>query len=90
MSGRRVNPRLARVKGTPDSEKQRIIAYYAATTEASYIPNWGGESLGFHFGLADERTGSLAESVGNTNAYLADRAGVCTGSRRTRVACSKL
>ena len=81
------SPRLARVKGTPDAEKKRIIEYYAATTEASYIPNWGGESLGFHFGLADERTGSLGESLANTNAYLAERAEVRAGNHVLDAGC---
>jgi SAM-dependent methyltransferase len=76
-----------RVNGTPESEKQRIIDYYAATTETSYIPNWGGDALGFHFGLADEGTSSLSESVANTNAYLADRARVSAGSRVLDAGC---
>lgn len=73
--------------GTPDSEKQKIVQYYLATTESSYIPNWGGQSLGFHFGLADENTGSLAESVGNTNAYLAERARISRGTRVLDAGC---
>lgn len=73
--------------GTSDAEKRKIVEYYVATTEASYIPNWGGESLGFHFGLADEHTGSLAESVANTNEYLAQRAGITRGTRVLDAGC---
>ena len=73
--------------GTPESEKRKIVEYYVATTEASYIPNWGGESLGFHFGLADESTGSLAESVANTNGYLAERARIGAGTRVLDAGC---
>lgn len=73
--------------GTPEYQKQRIIDYYLATTEASYIPNWAGESLGFHFGIADESTASLAESVSNTNAFLAERAQVTHGTRVLDAGC---
>ncbi len=75
------------MSGTPEEQQRRVIDYYVATTEASYLPNWGGESLGFHFGLADETTQSLAESIANTNAFLAERAQVTGGTRVLDAGC---
>jgi cyclopropane fatty-acyl-phospholipid synthase-like methyltransferase len=72
---------------TPEDAKQRIIDYYVAATEESYLPNWAGESLGFHFGLADETTQSLAESLLNTNEYLASCADVRAGMRVLDAGC---
>jgi tocopherol O-methyltransferase len=72
---------------TPYETKQRIIDYYVATTEDSYLPNWAGESLGFHFGLADETTQSLAESLLNSNAFLAERAEIARGTRVLDAGC---
>jgi tocopherol O-methyltransferase len=72
---------------TPDDVKQRIIDYYVASTEESYLANWTGDSLGFHFGLADETTQSLAESLVNTNAYLASRADVGPGMHVLDAGC---
>jgi tocopherol O-methyltransferase len=72
---------------TPEDAKQRIIDYYVATTEESYIPNWAGDSLGFHFGLADESTRSLAESLLNSNEYLASRANIQAGTRVLDAGC---
>jgi len=75
------------VSETPDALKQRVVDYYLATTEKSLLPNWGGESLGFHFGLADDDTQSLAESIANTNDYLAERASVAQGTRVLDAGC---
>jgi tocopherol O-methyltransferase len=75
------------VSRTPEEQKRRIVEYYLATTEASYLQNWSGESLGLHFGLADESTASLAESIANTNAFLAERAGVVGGTRVLDAGC---
>jgi len=72
---------------TPEDAKQRIIEYYQATTEESYIPNWAGDSLGFHFGLADDSTRSLSESLLNSNVYLAERAGIEPGMRVLDAGC---
>jgi len=72
---------------TPEEQRQKIVEYYLATTEASYLPHWSGDSLGFHFGLADESTSSLAESITNTNAFLAERAGVVAGTRVLDAGC---
>jgi len=69
------------VSGTADDVKARVVDYYVATTEASYLRNWAGASLGFHIGIADETTKSQAESLNNTNAFLAERAGVGRGTR---------
>jgi tocopherol O-methyltransferase len=75
------------VSGTPSDVRDRIVAYYRATTEESYLANWSGDSLGFHFGLGDENTGSLAESIRNTNAYLASSAGIGAGTRVLDAGC---
>jgi cyclopropane fatty-acyl-phospholipid synthase-like methyltransferase len=75
------------VSGTPDHVKARVVEYYLATTEASYLESWAGESLGFHVGLADENTTSQSESLDNTNAYLAERAGVGAGTRVLDAGC---
>ena len=72
---------------TPDDVRKKVVDYYAATTEQSLLPNWGGESLGFHFGLGDETTTSLAESIANTNLYLANRAEVVAGTRVLDAGC---
>lgn len=75
------------VPATPEETKRRIVDYYLATTEQSLLPNWGGRSLGFHFGLGDETTLSLPESIANTNRYLASRAGVASGTRVLDAGC---
>ena len=72
---------------TDEETKRRIVAYYDATTESSYLANWAGDSLGFHFGIADENTASLAESLTNSNAYLAERAGIVEGTRVLDAGC---
>jgi cyclopropane fatty-acyl-phospholipid synthase-like methyltransferase len=58
-----------------------------ATTEASYLESWAKGSLGFHFGLGDESTASLAEAISNANAYLADRADIGPGTRVLDAGC---
>jgi tocopherol O-methyltransferase len=72
---------------TPDDVKKKVVDYYLATTEQSLLPNWGGDSLGFHFGLADESTRSLADSIVNTNRYLAGRARVGAETRVLDAGC---
>lgn len=78
---------FAIVPKTPDDVRKRVVDYYSATTEQSLLPNWGGESLGFHFGLGDETTASLTESIANTNRYLAERANVVSGTRVLDAGC---
>jgi tocopherol O-methyltransferase len=73
--------------GTPSAVRDRIVDYYRATTEDSYLANWSGDSIGFHFGLGDERTASLAESIRNTNAYLADLSGITAETRVLDAGC---
>jgi cyclopropane fatty-acyl-phospholipid synthase-like methyltransferase len=73
--------------GTPSSVRDRVVDYYRATTEDSYLANWSGDSLGFHFGLGDERTATLAESIRNTNAYLAERAEIGAETRVLDAGC---
>jgi tocopherol O-methyltransferase len=75
------------VSGTPSDVRDRIVSYYRATTESSYLPNWSGDSLGFHFGLGDESTTSLAESIRNTNVYLASKAAISAGTRVLDAGC---
>ena len=60
------------MSGTPESQKNRVVAYYQETTEASYLANWSGDALSFHFGLADETTASLDEAHLAANAFVAD------------------
>jgi tocopherol O-methyltransferase len=72
---------------TAEDVKQRIVDYYVATTEASYLASWGGESLALHCGIADESTASLNESLDNTNAFLAERAGIGPGTRVLDAGC---
>ncbi|HEX6272219.1 MAG TPA: class I SAM-dependent methyltransferase [Polyangiaceae bacterium] len=75
------------MSGTPEDAKKRIVDYFLATTEDSYLANWSGDSLGFHFGLADDTTQSLSESLANTNAFLAKRARIQAGSRVLDAGC---
>jgi tocopherol O-methyltransferase len=79
--------RLASLFMSPDEVKRRVVRYYAATTEQSLLPNWGGTSLGFHFGLGDENTASLADSIADTNRYLAERATVGANTRVLDAGC---
>jgi tocopherol O-methyltransferase len=76
------------MSGTPDNVKRRIVDYYALTTEQSYLSNWSGDSLAFHCGMADDTTSSLNESLENTNAYLADKAGIGAGTRVLDAGCA--
>ncbi len=75
------------MSGTPEHVKARIVDYYVLTTERSYLSNWSGESLGLHCGMADETTKSLSESLDNTNAFLADQAGITAGTRVLDAGC---
>src|SRR5438552_2384048 len=59
------------MSGTPDWLKAKVREYFQATTEASYLANWSGRALSFHFGLSDESTTSLDEAHLNANAELA-------------------
>jgi cyclopropane fatty-acyl-phospholipid synthase-like methyltransferase len=56
--------------------KERIRAYYEETTERSYLANWSGKALSFHYGLADESTKSLDEAHYASNRYMADHLGI--------------
>lgn len=73
--------------GTTKQHRERIVAYYAATTEQSYLESWAKGSLGFHFGLADESTPSLAASILRTNAFLADRARITADDQVLDAGC---
>lgn len=75
------------MSGTPEDVKARIIDYYVRTTERSYLANWSGESLALHCGMADETTRSLDESLNNTNAFLAERAGIGAGTHVLDAGC---
>ncbi len=63
---------MRRVTGTPESQKNRVVAYYQETTEASYLANWSGAALSFHFGLSNDATASLDEAHLAANAFVAD------------------
>jgi cyclopropane fatty-acyl-phospholipid synthase-like methyltransferase len=73
--------------GTPEWLKDKVRAYYVETTERSYLANWSGESLGFHFGLADATTASLSDSIVAMNAFVADEARVVAGDRVLDAGC---
>jgi cyclopropane fatty-acyl-phospholipid synthase-like methyltransferase len=73
--------------GTPEWLKQRIRDYYQTTNERSYLPNWSGEALSYHYGLADETTASLDEAHRNANRYVADRLGIGPGVRALDAGC---
>ncbi|MBK7583769.1 MAG: class I SAM-dependent methyltransferase [Myxococcales bacterium] len=66
---------------TPDEQIARVVEYYRATNERSYLANWSGRALSFHYGLSDASTRSLDEAHENSNRYLADRLGIGPGSR---------
>src|SRR5262249_5518290 len=78
---------VAIMGGTPDWHKERVLEYFVETTRSSYLANWAKESLGFHFGLADEKTPSLQAALMETNRYLADRAGIKRGARVLDAGC---
>jgi len=81
-------PRLARfMSGSSDAVKRRVIAYYLATTESAYLPNWAGDLLGFHVGISDDDARSLDDTFEKTNAYLADCAGLGPGTRVLDAGC---
>ncbi len=75
------------MSGTPESQKDRVVAYYQETTEASYLANWSGSALSFHFGLADEATRSLDEAHLAANAFVADALDVKPGDRVLDAGC---
>lgn len=73
--------------GVQQRHSERVRQYYEQTTEKSYLEGWARDVQGFHFGLADETTTSHAESLENTNAYLAERAGIQRSSRVLDAGC---
>jgi tocopherol O-methyltransferase len=77
----------ASVRGTPEWQKERVRAYYDATTYSSYLPNWAKESLGFHFGLGDDATRSNEEALTNTNRFLAEWAAIGPDDRVLDAGC---
>jgi tocopherol O-methyltransferase len=75
------------MSGSSNAVKERVIAYYLATTEHAYLPNWAGERLGFHVGLSDEDATSLDDTFHKTNGYMAEQAGVRPGTRVLDAGC---
>jgi cyclopropane fatty-acyl-phospholipid synthase-like methyltransferase len=73
--------------GTPEWQKERVRTYYQETTEKSYLANWCGKALSFHYGLSDESTASLDEAHLRSNAYLADALGIGEGTRVLDAGC---
>lgn len=78
---------MTAMPGTPDWLKEKIRAYYDATTTQSYLSTWGKQSLSFHFGLADDKTASLEEAHDNVNAFLADKARIGPKTRVLDAGC---
>src|SRR5688572_27034244 len=74
------------MSSTPEWHAERVRHYYRETT-AGYLQGWSGDTLGLHFGLADESTQSNAESLDNTNRYMAERAEITAGSRVLDAGC---
>jgi tocopherol O-methyltransferase len=75
------------VSGTPESQKNRVVAYYQETTEASYLANWSGSALSFHFGLSDEETASLDEAHLAANAFMAEALAMKAGEHVLDAGC---
>jgi cyclopropane fatty-acyl-phospholipid synthase-like methyltransferase len=73
--------------GTPEWLKEKIRTYYEETTERSYLANWSGKALSFHYGLADESTASLDEAHYASNRYMADHLGIEEGTRVLDAGC---
>jgi cyclopropane fatty-acyl-phospholipid synthase-like methyltransferase len=73
--------------GTPEWQKDRVRAYYRETNERSYLANWSGKALSFHYGLSDETTTSLDEAHLLSNAYLADALAIGEGTRVLDAGC---
>jgi cyclopropane fatty-acyl-phospholipid synthase-like methyltransferase len=82
-----IQRKTGKIAKTPDWLRDKLANYYRETTESSYLANWAGESLGFHFGLSDESTSSVAESLTNSNRYLADKAKISAGTRVLDAGC---
>jgi tocopherol O-methyltransferase len=60
---------------TPPWLIDKIRAHYSGLTDVSYL-DWGGETLGFHFGLANADTATREDSLVNSTRFLAERARV--------------
>jgi cyclopropane fatty-acyl-phospholipid synthase-like methyltransferase len=75
------------MSGTPEWLKEKVRAYYQATNESSYLANWSGKALSYHYGLADASTKSLDEAHINSNIYLADHLGIGAGTRVLDAGC---
>ena len=73
--------------GTPDWLKDKVREYFQGTTEASYLANWSGKALSFHFGISDATTTSLDEAHLKANAYLADHLAIGAGTRVLDAGC---
>jgi tocopherol O-methyltransferase len=73
------------MSGTPDWLKAKVREYFQGTTEASYLANWSGKALSFHFGLSDASTTSLDEAHLNANAELAGHLALSAPSPGIRV-----
>jgi cyclopropane fatty-acyl-phospholipid synthase-like methyltransferase len=72
---------------TPDWWKERVRAYYAETTEASFLTTWSPRRRGFHIGLSDGATACHEDAIANTDRYLADLAGIGPGTRVLDAGC---
>lgn len=63
------------------------MEYYRATNERSYLANWSGDALSFHYGLSDEATASLDEAHESSNRYLARELDIREGTRVLDAGC---
>jgi cyclopropane fatty-acyl-phospholipid synthase-like methyltransferase len=72
--------------GTPTWLREKIRAYYAATTETSYL-KWGREARALHLGLVEEDDASRAVGLERMNSYLAHRAQIGRGTRVLDAGC---
>jgi cyclopropane fatty-acyl-phospholipid synthase-like methyltransferase len=75
------------MSGTPEWLKEKVRTYFQATNEASYLANWSGQALSFHYGLSDETTTSLDEAHLKTNARVAELLELAPGMRVLDAGC---
>jgi SAM-dependent methyltransferase len=71
----------------PDWLREEIRTYYTETTEQSYLA-WGGNTFAMHIGLSPAvRRDDFRATLLATNAFLADKAGITTGTRVLDAGC---
>src|SRR5215470_3061151 len=79
--------RVPMTQAIPDWLRDEIRTYYAETTEQSYFA-WGGHTFAMHIGLSPAvRQDDFRATLLATNAFLADKAGITTGTRVLDAGC---